>query len=263
MPQPWKKLTRLIADTHCHVLDYEDPGAVIQEIGDNNLTVHAVTTSPDQFDACVGHSRNTPGIFPSLGLFPTEAVKHADNMEAFFNRLDQTRFVGEVGLDYVTQDKDERQTQRRVFEAILSRCAESGDKVLTIHSRRAAGDVIAAIGHDYPGATILHWFSGTPDELNAAQACGPSVYFSVNPAMIRSASGKKLIGAMGPDRVLTETDGPYVTTGKDGAPATPLAIRGVIESLGHVWECSLEEAAQRVHENYRRATGPAVPDKNP
>jgi TatD DNase family protein len=62
--------------------------------------------------------------------------------------LAETRFVGEIGLDYVTSDRELRRRQREVFSQILARCAEHRDKVLTVHSRRSASDVIAATGEN-------------------------------------------------------------------------------------------------------------------
>ncbi len=85
-------------------------------------------------------------------------------------------------------------------------CAEEEDKILTIHSRRAAADIISMVGNSFQGTAILHWFTGAAKEVERAAAYG--MYFSVNPAMVLSEKGRSLISAMPVDRVLTESDGP-------------------------------------------------------
>src|SRR5262245_48973135 len=97
---------------------------------------------------------------------PPLVAAGAAELAAVWPLLEQTRFVGEIGLDYVTQDQAERRLQRDLFARILERCAETGDKILTVHSRRSARDVIAAVGDRFPGTVILHWFSGTTAELD-------------------------------------------------------------------------------------------------
>ena len=72
----------------------------------------------------------------AIGLHPELVVSHAHELPDLLRMIDQTRYVGEVGLDYVTPDVTLRRKQRRVFEAILKRSAELGDRVLTVHSRR-------------------------------------------------------------------------------------------------------------------------------
>jgi len=78
-----------------------------------------------------------------------------------FEMLGETRYIGEVGLDFTTKDQRERALQSKVFGSILEHCASFKDKVLTIHSRRAAAEVVNLVGEKYPGTTILHWFSGS------------------------------------------------------------------------------------------------------
>ena len=141
--------------------------------------------------------------------------------------LDQTRFVGEIGLDYVTSDPANRSAQKEVFSQIVERCAAYGDKVLSVHSRRSAADVISVIGDRFPGSVILHWFSGSRRELERAIEFG--FYFSVGPAMVRSKNGLALLSAMPRERVLTETDGPFVQT--DGRPARPSDTASVVSAI--------------------------------
>jgi TatD DNase family protein len=123
-------------------------------------------------------------------------------------QLHETRFIGEIGLDYVTNEPENRERQQQVFHEILKNCKKSGDKVLSIHSRRSASDVISILGNRFSGTAILHWFSGTVRELDQAIRFG--FFFSINPAMAESKSGQILIRRIPQESVLTETDAPFV-----------------------------------------------------
>ena len=232
-----------LIDTHCHVNLYPNGEAVVQEVEQDRMEVIMVTTEPDAFE---NHAVQSARIHPALGLLPQEINRLAPELDRFLGLLPQTRYVGEIGLDYVTECEAERALQREVFTRILSGCAEAGDKVISIHSRRAADDVIACIGRDFPGKVILHWFSGSVRNVEAAEG----IYFSINPAMIRSRSAKKLIRAMNPDYILTETDGPYVQV--DDRNARPSDVKRVINWLAQEWQVDFETAADRVWQNWLR-----------
>jgi TatD DNase family protein len=237
----------MLFDTHCHVNLYSDVPRLIREIEEQAIEVTLVTTEPELFPGCVQLIAHAPHIQPALGLLPHEIHRLAPQVECFLEFLPQTRFVGEVGLDYVTEDDAERRLQRSVFDRILSACAEAGDKIISIHSRRAADAVIERVGRNFPGTVILHWFSGSPKNVASAENC----YFSVNLAMIKSRSGKKLIRAMDPAFILTETDGPFVEVAC--RPARPSDIRKVINFFSRDWGCSHAEAEARVAANAIRA----------
>jgi TatD DNase family protein len=86
--------------------------------------------------------------------------------------------------------------------------------------------VITLVGDNYPGKVILHWFSGAGTELERAANFG--MYFSVNTAMVNSKKGQMLISRMPPDRVVTESDGPFVRVADE--PAHPRHIGEVIKN---------------------------------
>jgi len=117
----------------------------------------------------------------ALGLHPELVHSHRHELEQFRRYLPQTRHIGEVGLDYTTPDKDIRQEQRRILATIAGWADGSEDKVLTVHFRRAAGDVLNVL-NGIKARKILHWFSGTYKELDRAIAEG--YFFSINGAMM-------------------------------------------------------------------------------
>ena len=189
-----------LVDAHFHLDLFPDPAAMARGIEAARIHTIAVTNAPSVFFHTRALAEGCRFLHPAVGLHPELVAARAGEIESMWPLLQETRFVGEVGLDYVTKDETQRRLQRIVFARILERCAFLGNKVITVHSRRSAKDVIAAVGNAFRGKVILHWFSGTPAELDKAVAQG--LYFSVNPAMTLSRSGQALIQRIPRERML-------------------------------------------------------------
>ena len=106
---------------------------------------------------------------------------------------------------------------------------------------------MAAMRERRPGRFILHWYSGSLKDLRAAIDAG--AFFSVNAAMVRSSRGQRLIQEIPRDRVLTESDGPFVEL--EGKPASPESVRETVGSLARIWDADAVEAQQVVLDNFR------------
>lgn len=241
---------RLI-DAHCHLDLYPDPAAVLATIEQRGIYTIAVTNAPVVFPACQALVSTSRFVRPALGLHPELAHEREQELPRLLALLSQTRYVGEVGLDYVTTEGADRAAQRRVFAAIVQGCALAGGKILTVHSRRAVPDVLAALGDRFPGQVILHWFTGSARQAERAAAQG--CYFSVNPAMVTSPNWDRLIATVSRERILTETDGPFVHT--HGHPAQPADVVSVTVALAKQWGCSEAEASEQVFISFRRLLG--------
>lgn len=104
-----------------------------------------------------------------------------------------------------------------------------GGKVVSLHAVRAVDDVLNvleradALTADAGNACIIHWFSGTSDQLTRARRVG--CYFSVNPRMLDSKRGRAYAQAIPADRLLLETDEPA----SEGAPWSAARVRGSLE----------------------------------
>lgn len=237
---------RLI-DTHCHVDLYPDYRGLIEETERAQIYTIAVTNTPSVFRHCLALTEGKRFIRTALGLHPQLVGERHRELGLMLELLNETKYIGEVGLDFTTQDDRERSLQREIFSKILDKCAESGDKVLTIHSRRAAAEVVNMIGDSYSGNIILHWYSGSPKVLETALSFG--YYISINTSMITSAKGREIVMKIPRDRLLTESDGPFVKV--SGRPARPSDMARVIAGLAGMWAVEKTLAADTVYENFR------------
>lgn len=238
---------RLI-DTHCHIDLYDDPAQVVADVMSADIVVVAVTNAPFVFEACRKITAPAPSIHAAIGLHPELVGKYGHQVDDLLSRVRDVRFVGEVGIDYRVTEPDTHEQQREVFGRIVRECAQYPDSVMTIHSRGAEADVVRILEERGESTAILHWYSGGIRHLEHAQGIG--CYFSVNPAMLASKNGQKLLGRMARDRVLTETDGPY--TKCRGNRATPADVEAVASQLADLWCVEPEEATTIVGENWDR-----------
>lgn len=235
-----------LIDTHCHIDLYKDPEAIVREAERNRVYTIAVTNAPFVFKHTAELVAGCRYVRVAAGLHPELVDKYGDQIESLRPLLKETKYVGEIGLDYTTIDKNLRAKQRKILQRILEWCAEEKDKVLTLHSRRAAMDVISMIGDSFQGKAILHWFTGNTKEVEMAASFG--MYFSVNPAMVMSDRGKSLISAMPIERVLTESDGPFVKI--FGRECKPENLGFVAKELAKIWNLSQQQAQQKIYENF-------------
>jgi TatD DNase family protein len=245
-----------LVDMHCHIDAYDDSVSVVAEAEANLVHTVGVTNLPSGFERMEPLLQGREYVYPALGLHPLHAFRRHFELKRVLNLLDRTRYIGEIGLDYSTPNSTDRQVQRHVFGRILEHCASAGNKILSVHSRRSAADVISAIGGEYPGKVILHWFAGSRNELERAVSYG--YYFSVNPAMARTDRGISLIRAIPRERLLTETDGPFVKV--DRKPVRPRDAHNAVLLLAGLLNLDVAELTGVVYRNFRQLHG-HIPQK--
>ena len=154
--------------------------------------------------------------------------------------------VGEVGLDGSARYSQYFDLQQHIFKSVVQRCATLGGRVLSIHSRAAAREVLDTLeANPGFGVAVLHWFTDSPSQLRRAVESG--CWFSVGPAMLETANGRKLAAAMPPDRVVPESDGPFAKV--RGAPLMPWDAKAVAVKLAEVWGVPQENVSKALRSN--------------
>lgn len=189
------------------------------------------------------------GVRLALGLHPLEAAKVdlARELSLFESYADHTSYIGEVGLDRSRDGKASAAQQERALDAMLATPGVVG-KVLTVHSRGASAAVIERLRAANATRVILHWFSGSLAELEAAIEAG--FYLSVNPAMTRTEKGRSIIDHVPRDRVLVESDGPYARV--SGRQLEPSDVTLAVNYLGKRWAEPPEAISTQLEGNLRK-----------
>jgi len=197
-------------DFHCHVDLFPDPVATIEACERGRIFTLAVTTTPK---AWAQNRRWTAGrhyVHAALGLHPELVGERHTEIDLLEQLVTETAFIGEIGLDGSPQHRNSWQVQREVFIRTLCAAQRLGGRVASIHSRRAARQVLICLAEHTTTQRvlpILHWFSDTV--TLARQAAEQGCYFSINHRMLSSRSGAAVVRGLPADRVLTETDAPF------------------------------------------------------
>lgn len=247
---------RLI-DSHAH-LDFphfdRDRGAVIDRALDAGLvTILNMGTGLPSSRGAVALAASYDFIYAAVGVHPHDAKTVTSAV------LDELRVlarhpkvvaIGEIGLDYY-RDLSPRPAQRRAFADQLTLAAEL-ELPVVVHSREAHDDVLAAL-RDWGGTGVLHSYSGGPELLVEVLALDFAVGFS-GPVTFRRAGALRAVAAAVPlERLLVETDCPYLTPEPyRGRRNEPAYVRYVAEAVARARGEEAEEVARAAADNVRR-----------
>jgi TatD DNase family protein len=237
-------------DFHCHLDLYTDHAALIVECDRERVATLAVTTTPKAWLRNRELAARSDHVRVALGLHPQLVAERESELQLLEHYLSDARYVGEIGLDAGPRFYRSFPAQERVFVRILRACAEQRGKVLTVHSVRSVGKVLGHIERELPpdrSRVVLHWFTGTAAEARRAVALG--CYFSVNGQMLRSPKHRKIVGGLPGDRLLTETDGPFVEL--EGRPMRPRDVTRTVAELASLRGVSTEEMEGVILANLR------------
>ena len=196
----------MIIDTHCHFDMMPNPEAYIsakEKVGD---IVIGMTNLPSHFKMGFPHVKRYKHIRLALGLHPLLASENKNELPLFNRLLDQTSYIGEIGLDFSKEGLPTRDDQVTILRKLLEKL-EGKKKIISVHSRKAEKELFDLLCEYNINNVIFHWYSGPIDLIPSIIAKG--YYFSVNEAMTVSKNGQNIIDRIPRDRILTESDAPY------------------------------------------------------
>lgn len=214
--------------------------------------------TPAESERAVALARAQAGLSATAGLHPHEARGWSPDLAARLRvllDLPEVVALGETGLDY-HYDHSPRESQRRAFEAQLALGAATG-KPVVVHAREADDDMAAMLRAT--GATVvLHSFSAGLKVAEAGVAIG--AYFSFSGMItFKNWSPTVQLTAFPPDRLLIETDAPYLApVPHRGRRNEPAFVRAVVESLARARGEAVETIERQTSDNAARVFGARV-----
>jgi TatD DNase family protein len=258
-----------LLDSHAHLDDSDfdpDRTAVIERAraaGLRYILVAGGGTGPDRLDSPLPIAESYDWIYASVGVHPHEARHFSDSHAERILKLAQhprVIAVGEIGLDYY-YDHSPRDVQKQVLIRQMELARELKLPII-IHCRDAWADLraISAV-HWKPAGLggILHCFSGTLEDARAFLDWGFLISFAGNLTFKKAENLREVACVIPPDRLLTETDSPYLAPvpyrGKRNEPAY---VRGVTQELARLRNLPEEELARQVLENFEKFL-PGIP----
>jgi TatD DNase family protein len=217
-------------DFHCHVDLYPDPAGMIAACAKERIVTLAVTTTPKAWPQNRRWAEASNFVHAAPGLHPELAGQRHREIDLLEEYMEDSRLVGEIGLDGSPQHRKSWPLQQDVFVRALACAQRLGGRVVSIHSRRAAGPVVKCLQeHTTPDRVlpVLHWFSGSIAEGRRAAELG--CYFSLNHRTLEHETGLALVRSLPEDRLLTETDAPFTSVGD--RKSEPADVIGTVKRL--------------------------------
>jgi len=244
-------------DSHCH-LPYEGVGLdAIDDARAAGVTrLITVGTDAAQSAAAISVARDHDGVWATVGLHPHDADQDLDAVVAVLDGAGaEVVAVGECGLDY-HYEHAERADQREVFAAQVA-LAHERHLALVIHTREAWDDtfeILAAEGP--PERTVFHCFTGGPPEARRCLDLGAWVSFSGIVTFNNATALRDAAAACPLDRVLVETDSPYLApVPHRGRPNRPAWIPVVGEAVAAAMGATVAEVEAATWANAAAAFG--------
>jgi TatD DNase family protein len=247
----------MLVDTHCHLADpgYDaDRAAVLARAWAAGVgRVIAIGETPAAAERVLALAAGDPRISAAVGVHPHDAASWSDIEAGRIRRaLAEPAVValGEIGLDY-HYDHSPRPAQRAAFEGQLE-LARAAGKPAVIHAREADDD-LAAVLRAWPDVpVVLHSFSSGPGLLRAGLDLRHYVSFS---GMVTFKNWRldDAVRAVPLDRILVETDGPYLApVPHRGHRNEPALVRHTAERIAEVRGVPFEELAAATSANAAR-----------
>jgi TatD DNase family protein len=231
-----------LIDFHCHVTEAGGYAALpkTSTLFQDAPHVIAVTNRPSDWAAMARTKER--GVTWAIGLHPELHHQDAD-VDELIRLAPGAEAIGEVGLDYSSHSKASPHEQRRALQRVLAADA-TRRRLVSLHSRGATGDVVAALADARVPGAILHWFLGSP--VDVERAVDIDVFFSVNEAMVRSQRGRAVIDLLPPNRVLLETDAPF---GGSRRSIRPGDLEPTVRSLAKHWHRQTDDVVKLIERN--------------
>lgn len=204
-------------DSHAHLadpaFDSDRQEAIARARAAGAVAVICIGESPDAADRARDLAASAPGfLWHTAGIHPHDAGSSdlRRDLPRLRDHLESGAVaVGECGLDYF-YDNAPRAAQRRIFDAQLELAHETG-RPLVVHSREAVDDTRAVVRAAGDGGVrgVLHCFTGPRELAEHALEAGWYVSFS-GIVTFRKWTDDELLRAIPDDRVLVESDAPYL-----------------------------------------------------
>jgi TatD DNase family protein len=267
-------------DAHTHVQfkafdsDYKE---VIERAGEAGVGMVNVGTQKDTSHRAVELAREYDSLYAVLGLHPihtsrsyhdSEELGDSPEAKGFTSRGEVFDYeyykklaadpkvvaIGECGLDYFRIEGDEEEAKSKQKQAFIKQIELAYDvkKPLMIHCRNAFRDLVEILNakcqilNSPPG--IIHFFSGTKEDVK--QLLDMGFYFTFGGVITFVRDYDKVIDIIPLDRILSETDAPYVTPAPHrGKRNEPAYVIEVVKKLAEIKNIPEEEMRERILKN--------------
>jgi TatD DNase family protein len=251
----------MLVDSHCH-LDFpdfaDDLDAIVGRAAAAGIgRIVTISTRVRRLGTLLEIASRFPNVYCSVGTHP----HHADEEDGIpadqlieLSEHPKVVALGEAGLDYFYQHGS-RQAQERGFRAHISAARATG-LPLIIHTREADDDCGRILEEEMAKGSfraVLHCYTGGRALAMKAISLGLSISFTGILTFKKSQVLRDLASELPADRIMVETDAPYLAPGKfRGKRNEPAYVAEVARVLAETRGVSLDEISRQTTENFFR-----------
>lgn len=254
----------MLFDSHCHINAKEfeeDFEQVLENARTNGVTKMMVVGYDVESCDRLPSILNREELYGAVGIFPESideiSMEELEEKMAIWVQNKKIRAIGEIGLDYYWEkDLVKRELQKKYFRFQIQ-LANRYHLPIIIHSRDAIEDTYEILKEERPiQGFVMHCYSGTKEMMEKFLSLGGMISLA-GPVTFKNARVPKEVAVACPlDRLLVETDCPYLTPtpyrGTRNEPAKVIYIAKEIASLRGI---SQEEIEEKTYQNTCRFFG--------
>jgi TatD DNase family protein len=239
-------------DCHAHLEQPQydkDRDEVIERCRKELKAIITCCTHPKDFELTSQLVKKYNGfIFATAAIHP-EYIKEIDESKKneFFKNIIKSREnfvgIGETGLDFIIEEAECREKQKKLFLDFIQ-FAKELNLPLVIHARKAFKETIEILEDQKVKNVLIHFF--TAKEL-LHKVIENDWYISVNTTLLFSKKIKKIVRDMPLERILTETDSPWL--GLEKKRNEPTSVKYVIEKIAEIKGMKFEDVDRITTEN--------------
>ncbi len=250
----------MLIDSHAHLDDSRfdnDRDVLIRDLKNNGIKmVINIGADLGSSIASVSLAEKYDNIYAAVGVHPHSA-KEMDNSTIeilkTFAKRDKVVAIGEIGLDFY-YDNSPRDIQKKWFKEQL-KLAKEVDLPVIIHTRDAAQDTFDILKNAQDGRLkgVLHCYSGSVEMAMEYIKMGFYISLAGPVTFKNSKVSKEVAKAVPLDKLLVETDSPYLTPEPyRGKRNEPIFVRYVAGTIAETRGISFEELAKATNRNTRK-----------
>ena len=251
-------------DSHVHLDDEAFKGDredIIKSLGENGIEL-VINNSSDlpSSERSVELANKYENIYAAIGVHPHEARTYDDEVEKRLIELSRDKKVlaiGEIGLDYY-YDNSPRDVQKEVFKRQIELAAKL-KKNIVIHSRDAAKDtfdILKEAHEKYDFTALIHCFSQSVDMMKEYLKLGDYIALGGAVTFKNAKTPKEVAKAVDLDRLLLETDCPYMTpVPYRGKRNEPKLVKFTCQYIADLRQMDASELEKITGENTKRFFG--------
>ncbi|HEY6987124.1 MAG TPA: TatD family hydrolase [Bryobacteraceae bacterium] len=241
-------MTLELVDSHCHLDDEQfdaDRAAVVDRAREAGVK-HMLAIGAD---AAIALAEQYPFVFVAVGIHPNESATFLDVRH--FIKHPKVKAIGEIGLDYHWSVPKE--TQMPVFLNQLE-IAEKAQLPIVIHTRDAWTDTLDVLRAHWKGnPCVVHCFTGNTEQARECLDLGFYLALGGVATFPKSAELRDAARIIPADRLLLETDAPYLAPApKRGKRNEPAFVQYTAQAVADARGIPVEELAAQTTANFER-----------